>query len=62
MDTGIQDQSVVGSTIDQPNENSQPKIVGHLAGEVCLSVTTAQRDVVTRAPSPESPPALGRIH
>jgi len=42
MDTGIQEQSTVGSTADQPARNNEPNTLGHLAGEVCLAVHTHQ--------------------
>ena len=63
MDTGIQNQSVVGSTIEQPSENSQPKIVGHLAGEVCLEVHTHQalRLIWGRRRAAGKPPISGLI-
>ena len=42
MDTGIHEQSAVGSTTQQSIETRQNNILGHLAGEVCLEVHTQQ--------------------
>lgn len=63
MSTGIQKQSVVGSTIPRSSENSQPKTVGPLAGEVCLEVHShqAQRLIWGRRRTAQKPPISGLI-
>lgn len=63
MDTGIQDQSAVGSTTQRPSENRQPKTVGHLASEVCLAVHSHQalRLIWGRRRTAQKPPISGLI-
>jgi len=63
MDTGIQEQSAVGSTTQRSGENRQPKTVGHLAGEVCLAVHSHQalRLIWGRRRTAQKPPISGLI-
>lgn len=63
MDTGIQEQSAIESTTHQAVESRQHKILGHLAGEVCLEVHTheALRLILGRRRTARKAPISGLI-